>query len=432
VSRPLLSFLVSIGFVLPLACTGRDKSAAGAAGLATVFDSTADTITARVDGGVPVPALRSMDIVMRIAPAMDDTSLFTEVTDFEVDVANRIWVYDYQGRRMLLFDSAGTLVRRIGRQGSGPGEFASGNGIVALTDTGIAMLDAQNARVSFFAANGDFRTSFTVPSGFSTTNGLMTDRAHTLYLVRPVTPAREGEILGRMGLVRLKPDGSFGDSLAPPDLPVQREVYVAVSPDGKGQSSRSSTYAPNYHWAWHPDGFFVVGHGGRYEIVIERRGAKPVVIRRTAPPMPIPPEERAEERERVIWSMRQTNPGWTWTGPEIPEAKAPLTGLMIARDGNIWARVAAPSERIPDDELSAQQVPSVKRGAVTAPVRHYRTPAVYEVFAPSGRFLGRVPLPPKTTLIQADGDFLWGISRDADDLPAIVRFRLSTPFGTPF
>jgi len=362
-----------------------------------------------------------LDIAMRIAPAIDDTSLFSEVNDFEVDAANRIWAYDYQGRRMFLFDTAGKLVRRVGRQGSGPGEFSSGNGIVALADTGIAMLDAQNARVSFFAANGDFRTSFSVPSGFSTSNGLMTDRSHTLFLRRPVTPAREGEILGRMGLVRLKADGAFGDSLAPPDLPVPRDTYLAVSPDGKGRSSTSSSYAPNYFWDWHPDGFFVAAHGGHYEIVIERRGAKPVVIRRNAPPVALLPDERTEEMERITWGMRQTQPGWTWPGPGIAETKAPLTGLFIARDGNIWVRVATASERIPEDELA----PPRENGP---PVRHFRTPAVYEVFSPDGRFLGRVPMPPRTTLVQADGENLWGIMRDADDLPSIVRFRLNESF----
>lgn len=419
--RQLIRFAALIAAVSIIACAGSEGAAGGAAGVATVFDSTADTITARVDGGVRVSALRAMDIVMRIAPAMDDTTLFSEVTDFEVDATNRTWVYDFQGRRMFLFDPTGTLVRRIGRSGAGPGEFLQGNGIVALPDTGIAILDAQNARVSFFSANGDFRTSFAVPSGFNTTNGLITDRSHTLFLRRPVTPPREGEILGRMGLVRLASDGAFGDSLAPPDLPVQRDTYLAVSPDGSGRSSTSTSYAPNYFWDWHPNGFFVAGHGGRYEIVIERRGAKPIVIRRNAPPVAILPDERNEEKERITWQMRQTQPGWTWNGPEIPETKAPLTGLLVARDGNIWARVATPSERIPDDELAPQR----EKGP---PVRHYRSPAVYEVFAANGRFLGRVPLPPRTTLIQADGDLLWGIMRDTDDLPSVVRFRLSTPF----
>ena len=164
---------VAVVIAVAIACAASENAPGGTAGLVTVFDSTTDTITARVDGQVPVSALRSMTMVMRIAPALDDTALFSEVNDFEVDRANRIWVYDYQGRRIFLFDSSGTLVRRIGRQGSGPGEFSQGNGMIAMADTGIAFLDAQSARISFFTANGDFRTSVPVPSGFSTSNGLM-------------------------------------------------------------------------------------------------------------------------------------------------------------------------------------------------------------------------------------------------------------------
>jgi hypothetical protein len=50
------------------------------------------------------------------------------------------------------------------------------------------------------------------------------------------------------------------------------------------------------------------------------------------------------------------------------------------------------------------------------------------VFSSKGQFLGRVPMPPRTTLIQADGDSFWAITRDEDDLPSVTRFRLSRPF----
>jgi hypothetical protein len=407
--------LIAFASALVVACS--DRASVARSGLVTVFDSTTDTITARVDGQVPVSSLRSLEIVMRIAPSVDDTSLFSDVYDFEVDAANRVWVYDFQGRRLFLFDSAGTLVRRIGRSGQGPGEFQQGNGTVALADTGVAMLDSRNARVSFFAANGDFRTSFPVPSGFSTNNGLISDNSHTLFLRRPVTPQREGEILGRMGLVRLKPDGTFGDSLLPPDLPVPRDTYIAISQDGSSRSSTSSSYAPNYFWDWHPDGFFVAAHGGNYEIVLARSDAKPIVIRRTAQPVSLLPDERKEEQDAITWNMRRTQPAWSWVGPDIPATKAPLIGITIARDGNIWARVSIPSEQIPREELE----PQTEKGP---PVRHYRSRATYEVFAPDGRFLGRVPMPPRTTMVQANGDYVWCITRDDNDVPSIVRFRI--------
>ena len=69
-------------------------SGAGKAGLATTFDSTADTVYARVQGLVPETAVRRLIEVMRIAPAAEDTSLFTEVYEFDVDRRGRVLVYD--------------------------------------------------------------------------------------------------------------------------------------------------------------------------------------------------------------------------------------------------------------------------------------------------------------------------------------------------
>jgi hypothetical protein len=227
-----------------------------------------------------------------------------------------------------------------------------------------------------------------------------------------------------MGLVRLKDGGAFGDSLLPVDLPVSRETYVAVSNDGRSRSATSFRHAPNYYWDWHPNGYFVTGHGGQYEVVIERRQAKPIVIRRTPAPVPLVPDEKAEEKEFIIWSMRQTQPAWSWTGGDLPDNKAPLTGITVTRDGNIWTRVATASERIPPEEMPPQREKS-------PPPRNYRTPTVYEVFSPSRRFLGRVPMPPRTTMFQADGDYIWAITRDEDDLPSVVRLKMRTPFGEP-
>ena len=84
--RRLLALIASVaGF----SCTS-DTLPGGSSGLVTVFDSTADTITARVEGQVPVPGLRTLEIVMRIAPAPDDTSLFADINDYEEDAARRI------------------------------------------------------------------------------------------------------------------------------------------------------------------------------------------------------------------------------------------------------------------------------------------------------------------------------------------------------
>jgi 6-bladed beta-propeller protein len=402
---------------LVIACgrRGPESERAGDAGLATSYDSTPDTVFARVRGTVPEAALRHLEEEIRIAPGVDDTTLFTEVFEFDVDPAGRLWVYDRPSNSIFLFDPNGKLLRRIGRQGAGPGEFNVNSGMVVLGDTGLAIWDSRNARISFFTAAGDFRTSWLTPSGFSTSNGLSTDRSGAMYLKRPVTSSREGEILGRMGLVRLKPGGEFGDSLLPPDMPIPREVYLAETKGGR--SSTGSQYAPNYFWAWHPDGFFVVAHGGNYEIVLSRPAANPLAIRRDLAGVPISEAERSEEEARITASMRMTEPSWSWRGPPIPSTNAPLQGIFLARDGRIWAQVVVPSERIPEAELV---VPRDTR----MPVRHFRVPLVYEVFASDGRFLGRVRFPRRSRLMEADGDIVWTLERDDNDLPAIVRRRV--------
>jgi hypothetical protein len=40
-------------------------------------------------------------------------------------------------------------------------------------------------------------------------------------------------------------------------------------------------------------------------------------------------------------------------------------------------------------------------------------------------------MPPRTTMFQADGDYIWGIMRDEDDLPSVVRLKLNAAFGEP-
>jgi hypothetical protein len=396
--------------------SGGPASDGDAAGIATVIDSTGDSVVARVAGEVPADALRHLSEELRIAPGVDDTTLFTDVLDFEVDRAGRLWVYDRPSNSIFLFGANGRFIRRFGRQGEGPGEFKWNSGMIARGDSGIAIWDSQNARISFFDSTGTFLTSWLTPAGFSTNDGLVTDRSGALFLKRPVTAPREGEMFGRLGLVILKERGAFGDSLAPPDLAIPREGYTARN---KGSvSAYPVPFAPGYHWGWHPNGHFVVAHGGKYEIILSLGNGKPVVIKRQAAAASVNPEESAEERASILYQMRQNQPDWNWSGPPIPATKSPMDQLLLPRDGRIWARVPVASERIPDAELPPSRDPN-------RPVKHFRTPVVYEIFESDGRFLGRVEFPRRTRFIEADGDLVWALVRIEDDLPAVVRFRIT-------
>ncbi len=389
----------------------------------SIFDTTADSIIAHVAGNVPAGAVRHLIEELRIAPAAEDTSLFTNVDEVDVDQAGRLWVYDRPTNSILLFSGAGQLVRRIGRSGSGPGEFNGDGGMVIFPDTGLAIWDPQNARVSFFSSIGDFRTSWRTPTGFFTQNGLVTDRAGKLFLRRPISVRQKGEVIGRMGLVRLINQGAsvtpqrardalpVGDSLAPPHIEVPTATYVSTSPDGRASTGMGAQYAPNVYWAWHPDGYFVAAHGGKYEIVLARKQGKPLVIKRDYPRIALADEERKDEEAR-IYSVDAAN-------QSVLEVAGPAGSGCQGATCRIWSRRAtggSGSRRAAVGTYPRGRDRSAARK--NAPVRHYRAAGVWEVFADNGRFLGRVPLPARSTLVEADGDLVWAITRDEQDLQA--------------
>jgi hypothetical protein len=217
---PLWSLLV-----MTAACGAAD--AAGDRGtLATVIDSTADTVRATIDGDLPADAVRHLVTEVAIAPGIDDTTLFTNVFEFDVDRSGRFWVFDAGSSSIFLFGPDGALIKRIGREGAGPGEFQQNGGMVVRADNGIAQWDSRNSRISFLDSTGTFLTSWPLPGGFSTSNGLVTDASGALYLRRPVTDPRDGEILGRMYILLFN---SSANATWPNDLnPLMKYVCTKI------------------------------------------------------------------------------------------------------------------------------------------------------------------------------------------------------------
>src|SRR5690606_12023698 len=106
-------------------------------------------------------------------------------------------------------------------------------------------------------------------------------------------------------------------------------------------------FSPNYYWSWTPTGEFVAANSGTGEIIRERKGSRPLVIRRTMTPVPIAAAERDYEQARITWNLHFTDPTWRWNGPALPTTKAPIRSLLVSRDGRLWVQVAVASDTIP-------------------------------------------------------------------------------------
>jgi hypothetical protein len=414
--------LVTLLALAGAACTGDRAAQSNTAGLETVFDSTGDTVRARVTGSVPPERIRQLVPELRIASERNDTVVFGNVGEYVVSPKGIVLLHDPTGPQLLLFGPDGALLAKVGRSGGGPGEYRAVSGLVALDDSLFALYDASASRVSFFRPDGTFATSWPVPA----TNMLgqymlATDRTGRVRLSQFVIPPGGDFFSATAAWAAIVPGGTrLEDTVLAPTLGVKQAEYRAENVSERGRSSTMTVgrLSPGEFTAWHPNGHYVLMEGGGYRVLFAHRTGKPLVVHRDAPGIPVSDDERAWHEERTYFIMRRTNPAWSWQGPAIPHSRPAASSMFVARDGNVWVYVALPSEPIPDAERTPPRA-----GAL--PPARWRERGEYEVFAPDGRFIGRVAVPARTSLRDADGDVVWATQTGEDDLPALVRFRVT-------
>jgi hypothetical protein len=120
--------------------------------VACTTDSSPDSET----GGVPVirptvtPDPLPLREVLRMGDVEGEEHVFFRTTGLALDASGTLYVLEADGVRV--FDSAGTLLRRFGRQGQGPGEFRLAYALQVVRDT-VVVADTQN-RLHFFLTDG--------------------------------------------------------------------------------------------------------------------------------------------------------------------------------------------------------------------------------------------------------------------------------------
>lgn len=84
-----------------------------------------------------------------------------EIADLARDAAGNFYLPDWQQHTVWVTDQQGKMIRRIGQEGSGPGEMSKPQN-VAVFDDRIVVLDKENFRVATFDLNGAHQGSFRV------------------------------------------------------------------------------------------------------------------------------------------------------------------------------------------------------------------------------------------------------------------------------
>jgi hypothetical protein len=309
-----------------------------------------------------------------------------------------------------LFDARGRFVRTLGRVGSGPGEYQSVLGAGYLRDT-LWVADSRLRRVTLFAPDGMviqtiLQAPQAVPPGRGMTAGAGTllpgDRALGSVSTdsemlasgqithRPILlTTRDGRILDTLGLtsvanstlgIRFGTGGMYtsqpyGD--APLNAFATEAERVYVIDRAAATSARGATFGVT---ALNFKGDTVWKRRYPYTpVALARATVDSFVTRLMAPQGSRPGIPESAIRERLY----------------APAFRAAVSEAVAATDGSLWVRVSGTSE-------SSQ----------------------FLVIAPNGNLVGSVQVK-RTVLVSAiDGDVVWMIDRDEDDVPVVVKARV--------
>jgi hypothetical protein len=105
---------------------------------------------------------------------------------------------------------------------------------------------------------------------------------------------------------------------------------------------------------------------------------------------------------------------------EIPTVKPPIRYVTFGVEGRMWVEVAAPSVRY----NPAAHGTALSRFAARA--GGWIEPIVYDVFEPSGLYVGRVPLPTQLVplIMSMHGDEVYAVHADDDGIQTVRRYRV--------
>lgn len=321
-----------------------------------------------------------------------------------VDGGGRVYVVDRKPTVIKVYDSSGTFLHTVGREGSGPGEFKVA--FMAVRGDRVLVHDPMQGRTSVFDTSGAFLKSWV--SSCCYWDEVMIDASGRAYVPTMVQANKDGTSRGR-AYSRYRLTGELVDTLFVPDETdrVKTWMFARKSKDGKQRSMMSTSvpYSPVPVVAYHPNGGFVRGWSGEYRLIRTLRGpdTAAVVARRWVPD-PIPEPLRAARVAEVVKNAKdmvgEDEARAVARLDEVPKTAPAFTGLRVDDEGFLWVRRFSGGDS---------------------------TRTTFDVFDPAGPWLGPVSLPVAVPEygghLVAAGSFYTTAEGD-DGRPAVIRYRI--------
>jgi len=325
----------------------------------------------------------------------------------------RIAVLEQLTAELRFFDSAGVHLSTVGGFGEGPGEFRHARALVRLAGDTLAVWDVRDQSINLFSSAGGFLSkkrlydpalfrgvewSWSCSSRLPTlsTGAILRCAVEPGITEGPAEAASQGLHRRAIRLVAVPRSLGHLDTLG---VYLGPEHYV-LALGGGGIVDGAPPFPSETHVAvgLHPSRFYVAANP-EYSIevwdpegtLVRRLGRRNARRRPTA-------DEIRQGWERALANVSDDLKPRVRAISPVPDLLPAIRGLAAGPDGELW----------------------VKRG----PVFTGRGRAVFDVFDPSGRYLGEVTTPYDIDLQEVGRDYLLGTRTDDQDVPYVDVFLL--------
>ena len=296
------------------------------------------------------------------------------------------------------YDSSGGFLRKVGREGEGPGEYRLLRAVWRHGTDSLIVPDPLNRRVNVLTGDGEFVRSFSLGADLVVPLGLLSEGTFLCMMrERPAEGERpEGLVRSHMYYARYDVDGGLLDTLVrrPGDEGyyggTENMSFSLAPPFGR----RTQVTAGGDRWYY--------GSSDVWEIErYSADGTLTQLIRRREPNRPIT-AEIAEDYKRGVRESLSEVPEPIRRAREdlsLPETMPAYKQFIVDDEDNLWVAEYTRSEEQPS----------------------------WAVFDPDGRFLGTVSVPADGVVTHIGPGFVLGIWTGEMDEDQVREYELIKP-----
>jgi hypothetical protein len=309
-----------------------------------------------------------------------------------------------QSNELRYYDARGRFVRATGKEGGGPGEFKSLNGLAAYRGDSVAVWDTETWRLTVFGPDGGFGRTVTVKGLNSIVARLKATFPDGSFLLAAAGSVEDflrtdpGERRDSVSYLRFTPDGAFADTLArhasQEYVTLHSKNEILIRPILFGRDSYVGAGGDRV-FVGQSDAFRIDG--------MDPRGTPIISIRRLG-------ELRTPSRQEVAQVRAASD--------EAGQARAKASGAAgIPTAEPLPARTTVPAyDRLVVDQQGNLWV----RDFVLTPDDAPR----WSVFDPQGRWVSTVQTPAGVEVYQIGPDWILGRALDDLDVEYVRLYRL--------